>query len=603
MRRMATVAVALLVTQRRFPATAFQFTNRVSSFRTSSFNQINKNGVKFVSHASRLSTIRNPGLQRLNVAADSSAEMKSRAPFSSPKNSFDDSITSDPSLLNDLSWSRLGLIDELVAGLTKGMELTDPTPVQRMAIPAIMGNSEDGAPQSVAFAAATGSGKTLAYLLPIIQSLKAEELLSTENVAAVRRPKRPRAIILAPTRELASQILAVLKQLSHHCKISSVGIIGGEDYGKQRKMLEKPIDVVVASPGRLVRHRDAGHVYMSSVRHCVIDEVDSMLEQGFQQDIAKIIHPLLYKRTGTIPEGTQLVEAAPQIVLTSATITPSVRRLLEGKGKKVRNKNAPDGENEVAIRLPPGMRMLEAPGLHRAVPRLRQVFVDVGATDKLTLLIDVVVGGGEGAAILSKDRISDRSSGKSRALTLVFCNTVASARAAEYALAEAGVNTLCYHGELGSSDRAANLEKFRSAEDKCNVLVATDIAARGLDVPEVDHVVMFDFPLNPIDYLHRAGRTARGVNQRQSSGANSRAGNGRVTALVAKRDQVLAKAIEGAVQRGEPLDGLSSRKTDYLPGGKLGNRKFGTKKNNNKGQKQSKRFNLDDSSARRRRRR
>mmetsp|Transcript_8363 Transcript_8363/g.12389 ORF Transcript_8363/g.12389 Transcript_8363/m.12389 type:complete len:115 (+) Transcript_8363:1596-1940(+) len=114
---------------------------------------------------------------------------------------------------------------------------------------------------------------------------------------------------------------------------------------------------------------------------------------------------------------------------------------------------------------------------------------------------------------------------------------------------------------------------------------------------------MFDFPLNPIDYLHRAGRTARGVNQRQSSGANSRAGNGRVTALVAKRDQVLAKAIEGAVQRGEPLDGLSSRKTDYLPGGKLGNRKFGTKKNNNKGQKQSKRFNLDDSSARRRRRR
>lgn len=119
---------------------------------------------------------------------------------------------------------------------------------------------------------------------------------------------------------------------------------------------------------------------------------DSMLEQGFQQDIAKIVHPLLYKRTGTIPEGTELVVSAPQILLTSATITPSVRRLMEGKGKKIRNKNTRDEEGDVAIRLPPGMRMLEAPGLHRAVPRLRQVFVDVGAADKLTLLNDVVLG-------------------------------------------------------------------------------------------------------------------------------------------------------------------------------------------------------------------
>lgn len=116
------------------------------------------------------------------------------------------------------------------------------------------------------------------------------------------------------------------------------------------------------------------------------------------------------------------------------------------------------------------------------------------------------------------------------------------------------------------------MKGFRSQKDPSNILVATDIAARGLDVPEVDHVVMFDFPLNPIDYLHRAGRTARGVNQRQVNKDNGRAGSGRVTALVMKRDKVLAKAIEGAVQRGEPLDTLSSRKSDYLPGAKLGNK-------------------------------
>lgn len=242
------------------------------------------------------------------------------------------------------------------------------------------------------------------------------------------------------------------------------------------------------------------------------------------------------------------------------------------------------------------MRVLTAPGLHRAVPRLRQVFVDVGNADKLSLLNDIVAGdGGEGAALLSKNK-----SKTTEALTLVFCNTVSSCRAAQHALAEAGISSLCYHGQLNSVARAENLKLFRETgrathkntddndnddddeEEAANgfgyvaktmaeqpvkkkggprVLVCTDIAARGLDVPEVDHVVMFDFPLNPIDYIHRAGRTARGLNQKHAS--SNRAGSGRVTALVAKRDRVLAMAIENAVQNGEPLDGLSSRKSDY----------------------------------------
>ena len=199
------------------------------------------------------------------------------------------------------------------------------------------------------------------------------------------------------------------------------------------------------------------------------------------------------------------------------------------------------------------------------MPRLRQTFVDVGATDKLSLLTDVVSTGTRGAA---------PSKGSGRALTMVFCNTVQSCRAAEHALAESGIDSLCYHGELGSTDRGANLNDFRSGEG-VRVLVCTDIAARGLDVPEVDHVVMFDFPLNPIDYLHRAGRTARGLSD---VGAK-----GRVTALVAKRDKVLAVAIERAVQRGQPLDELTSRKSDYRSDGRLGKKIAGEEKKESRG--------------------
>ena len=206
------------------------------------------------------------------------------------------------------------------------------------------------------------------------------------------------------------------------------------------------------------------------------------------------------------------------------------------------------------------------------MPRLRQTFVDVGNADKLTLLNDIVSGsGGAGSVAVRSDGSLGEDEG--RALTLVFCNTVPSSRAAQHSLAEAGVSSLCYHGDLKGDERSDNLKKFRAAaspragRDAPTVLVCTDIAARGLDVPEVDHVVMFDFPLNSIDYLHRAGRTARATAVR-----DMRAGSGRVTALVAKRDRVLAGAIERAVREGEPLDNLSSRKSDYGAGGKFDSR-------------------------------
>ena len=502
------------------------------------------------------------------VKKDDSVASKSRMPFSAPQNVPDDS--SSEYINNEeegmLAWSRLGLTSDIVDLLLSPKELDErgrnwggmgfvdgPTPVQHMAIPAILSGFAGERKQHICFAAATGSGKTLAYLLPILQSIKSQEMIADNNDNNNnygRKVKRPKALILAPTRELAQQIYSVCKELSHVVKVSSQLIIGGDSMGTQRKKLtNSPVDIIVASPGRLVKHVQQNNVFLGEVQHVVMDEMDTMLEQGFQADLGHLLHILLYRRQGKISPlelpTLKTIPEAPQVILTTATMTQAVQRLLKNEkkknyyGQKQQVVVSSSSDQDFSIVLPTKqMRILTAPGLHRAVPRLRQIFVDVGNADKVSLLIDVIV--------------SNNQSSKEGGLTLVFCNTVSSSRAAQHALAEASIPSLGYHGQLSSTTRAENLQSFR--QHKVDVLVCTDIAARGLDVPEVDHVVMFDFPLNPIDYIHRAGRTARGKH----------AGNGRVTALVAKRDQVLAMAIENAVQKGEPLDTLSSRKSDYV---------------------------------------
>ena len=425
----------------------------------------------------------------------------------------------------------------------------------------------------------------MSYVLPLVQQLKHQEMFEGYE----RRPKRPRTLILAPTRELALQITAVVKSLSHAVKLSTQALVGGVDKGSQRKALaNRPVDIVVATPGRLLQQWKDGNLFLGGVQTVVLDEMDTMLEQGFQRELREIMYPLLYaaspKEVDNVPEkdgwgGTKpkrktggasgdapnlpLKENAPQIVMTSATMTQSIQRLLGENPKtsklavtaKRLHGNHPGGasdekgsEGNAKLKFPP-MKIVSTPGLHKAIPRLEQVFVDVGNTDKISLLLDVI------------------ASQRARA-TIVFCNTASSVRAVQYALAEARIESLGYHGDLNSAVRTENLQKFRKIAgdgskqtdnfDNNNILVCTDIGARGLDIPQVDSVVMFDFPLNAMDYLHRSGRTARG------------AGKGKVTALVAKRDKVLATAIQKAVLRGETLDGLSSRKSDYRPGSRFG---------------------------------
>ncbi|GMH60085.1 hypothetical protein TL16_g02967 [Triparma laevis f. inornata] len=348
--------------------------------------------------------------------SDNSAEAKSRRPFSGPKSGPDDAM---PKQFNGsaggpdvddrksgFEWEKLGLLSDLSSGLDSA-GLRSPTPIQSMSVPAQL------AGDSVAFAAATGSGKTLAYLLPLMQRLKNDEMLMSDEQMQARKVKRPRALIMAPTRELAMQILGVVKDLSHYCKLSSVGIIGGDDNGKQRRSLDRVLDIVVCTPGRLLKHRDAGHVFLGSVSTFVIDETDTMLEAGFQDDIAEMLHPCLYEK-GNVDLG--LREGGCQVVLTTATMTPAVRRLLADEASS-KVKAVKGAEVGAQIKLPAGMRMIEGAGLHRAVPRLRQVFVDVGPTDKISLLSDIVHGGGRGAA-QSKVRVFCVSGGGSDAKKL-----------------------------------------------------------------------------------------------------------------------------------------------------------------------------------------
>lgn len=465
-----------------------------------------------------------PPLVRCFSTNDASAFSKSRAPFTNPEESPDESD-------QKVTWNSLGLWPLLSDFVRDDLGFASPTPVQKLAIPAVLKQKDN-----VSFLAATGSGKTLAYALPLLQLCKLQDLSETE-----RPSKRPRLIILAPTRELVVQITGIVKQICHGLKLSCAGGLYGssKSYGRQRQDLDRPIDIVVATPGRLLKHWKDGNIFLSRVQHIVLDEMDTIVEQGFVGDLREILYPIMYHKQagqkGIDPER-DLQEDAPRLVFTSATMTQAIQKILgddELVGAKKHhqtNSAAKPSANQAPLLLPK-MKVLKAKGLHQTVPHLQQVFVDVGGSDKLNLLLD----------LLSSQRSSR---------TMIFCNTAASCRAVQFALSEVSIPSLAYHGELNSAARLENLKSFRTGEQN-EVLVCTDLAARGLDIPTVDHVVLFDFPLNALDYLHRTGRTAR---QGQK---------GKVTALVAKRDKVLANAIERAVTSGQPIDGLSSRKSDY----------------------------------------
>jgi len=390
--------------------------------------------------------------------------------------------------------------------------------VQREAIPRVLSGG------SVLLASETGSGKTLAYLLPLVARLRAEE--AAAGGVREARPGRPRALVLSPTRELAEQIFGVAKQVSHSARLRVALAGGGGSRADTRRNLSRPVDLLVGTPGRVLEHAGRGGdpprgkakrnggggsalVSLRDLRCVVVDEADTMFDQGFAPDVRRLLAPLFGEG---LAGG---AGATGQAVLVAATLTKPVRQLLDAEA------------------FP--FETVETASLHRPARGARQAFLPVGQQDKLALLAQVLHG-----------RQAQDS-------TVVFCNTLASCRACEHHLSELGLDTLCLHGDVPPRERREVIARFRAGD--AGLLVCTDLAARGLDFGDrpVGHVVMFDFPLNSVDYLHRAGRTAR-------AGAG-----GRVTSLVARRDAVLAGRIEEALRTGATLESLSSAKEERAP--------------------------------------
>ncbi|CAL4978284.1 unnamed protein product [Urochloa decumbens] len=389
------------------------------------------------------------------------------------------------------SFEELGLGEEVMGALGE-MGISKPTEIQCVGVPAVL----DGT--SVVLGSHTGSGKTLAYLLPLVQLLRRDEAM----LGISMKPRRPRAVVLCPTRELTEQVYRVAKSISHHARFRSTMVSGGTRLRPQEDSLNMPVDMVVGTPGRILDHIKDGNMVYGDIKYLVLDEADTMFDQGFGPDIRKFLAPLKNRAAKPGDQGFQTV-------LVTATMTKAVQKLI-------------DEEFE-------GIVHLRTSSFQKRVATARHDFIKLtGSENKLEALLQVL----------------EPSLAKGNKV-MVFCNTLNSSRAVDHFLTENQISTVNYHGEVPAEERVENLNKFRNEEGDCPTLVCTDLAARGLDL-DVDHVIMFDFPSNSIDYLHRTGRTAR-------MGAK-----GKVTSLVAKKDVALATRIEEAIKKNESLEALTT---------------------------------------------
>ncbi|XP_073031608.1 DEAD-box ATP-dependent RNA helicase 39 [Primulina eburnea] len=388
------------------------------------------------------------------------------------------------------SFEELGLTEEAMGALGE-MGISLPTEIQCIGIPAVLKG------KSVVLGSHTGSGKTLAYLLPLIQLMRRDEALH----GMLMKPRRPRAVVLCPTRELCEQVFRVTKSISHHARFRSTMISGGGRLRPQEDSLNSPIDMIVGTPGRVLQHIEEGNMVYGDIRYLVLDEADTMFDRGFGPDIRKFIGPL--KSRASKADGLEF-----QTVLVTATMTKAVQSLVDEEFQ--------------------GIMHLRTSTLHKKIASARHDFIKLsGSENKLEALLQILE-----PSLAKGNRV------------MVFCNTLNSSRAVDHYINENQISTVNYHGEVPAEQRVENLRRFKSNDGDCPTLVCTDLAARGLDL-DVDHVIMFDFPLNSIDYLHRTGRTAR-------MGAK-----GKVTSLVAKKDVMLATLIEEAMMKNKSLESLS----------------------------------------------
>jgi superfamily II DNA/RNA helicase len=390
------------------------------------------------------------------------------------------------------SFSDLGLSPEVLKAVTDAGYDT-PTPIQAQAIPVAL------AGRDVLGIAQTGTGKTAAFTLPMIERL----------AAGRSKARMPRSLVIAPTRELADQVAASFEKYAKGRNLSWALLIGGVSFADQERKLDRGVDVLIATPGRLLDHFERGKLLLTGVQIMVVDEADRMLDMGFIPDIERIF---------------KLTPAKKQTLFFSATMPPEITRLtaqfLNDPVRIEASRPATTGENiaQFLARIP------------SADPKAKRL------------------------ALRALVERSDVKNG------IVFCNRKSEVDVVAKSLKAHGFDAAAIHGDLDQSVRTRTLESFRRGD--LRLLVASDVAARGLDIPDVSHVFNFDVPHHADDYVHRIGRTGRAGRSGQTfmivTPADSR-GLDKVLKLIGKTPQEVTLDLDFSAARTEPREGRPGR--------------------------------------------
>jgi ATP-dependent RNA helicase RhlE len=363
-----------------------------------------------------------------------------------------------------MSFKDLGLLPVLTAKCEQ-LGFTEPTPIQKQAIPVVLEGGD------VIACAETGTGKTAAFLLPILQKLHKNKQKGTT------------VLVLAPTRELANQIEAACRDFAPK-GITCAAIIGGSGYGKQTQALKRGVNVLIATPGRLIDFMEQGLADLSGVKTLVLDEADRMLDMGFLPAIKRIVKAVPVER---------------QTLFFSATMAPEVER--------------------IAYQIVRDPEFIEVARRGKAAVTIEQKAYPVAPQSKMPLLLD----------LLEKEEWER---------VLVFTRTKRGADRLAHVLEKRQHRSNRIHGDRSQSQREAALRSFK--DGKTRVLVATDVAARGIDIDSVSHVINYDVPEAPEDYVHRIGRTGRAGN------------TGRAITLFTAAEEHSMRAIEKLM--GQPVE-------------------------------------------------
>ena len=382
-----------------------------------------------------------------------------------------------------MSFSDLGLSDELLKAIDE-LGYTTPTPIQEQSIPyVLMGRDILGSAQ-------TGTGKTASFTLPMI------DILANGRAKA----RMPRSLILAPTRELAAQVAENFEKFATHHKLSMALLIGGVSFGDQEAALDKGVDVLIATPGRLLDHFERGKVLLQDVKILVIDEADRMLDMGFIPDVERIVGTLSKMR---------------QTLFFSATLSDEIKTI---GAKFVMN---------------PKVISVAPPAATASTITAKLIWTEI--KQKREIL----------RQLLRDDEINN---------AVIFCNRKRDISVLLSSLKRHQFKAVALHGDMTQSARLAALDEFKSGTSP--ILIASDVAARGLDIPSVSHVFNFDVPSNAEDYVHRIGRTGRA----------GREGKAYTLAVPKEDDKKLVKAVEtliGASIEIMSLEHANSRKNPH----------------------------------------